>query len=99
MATPHSALLKDPRICQFVPLWTSILESLDIEPLCVISIRNPLEVAASLKARDELGPATPLGKPVGIPAAKALLLWLRCFLDAERDTLAASRAASSATMR
>ena len=80
------ALLKDPRICQFVPLWTSILESLDIEPFFVIPIRNPLEVAASLKARDERGPATPLGKPVGMPEAKALLLWLRCFLDAERDT-------------
>jgi len=79
------ALLKDPRICQFVPLWTSILESLDIEPFFVIPIRNPLEVAASLKARDERGPATPLGKAVGMPEAKALLLWVRCFLYAERD--------------
>ena len=80
------ALLKDPRICQFVPLWISILASLDIEPFFVIPVRNPLEVAASLKARDESGPATPLGKPVGMAEAKALLLWLRCFLDAERDT-------------
>jgi hypothetical protein len=80
------AVLKDPRICQFVPLWISILESLAIEPFFVIPIRNPLDVAASLKARDERGPATPLGKPVGMAEAKALLLWLRCFLDAERDT-------------
>ena len=80
------AVLKDPRICQFVPLWTSILQSLEIVPLFVIPVRNPLEVAASLKARDEQGPANLLGPPIGMPEARALLLWLRCFLDAERYT-------------
>jgi hypothetical protein len=72
-------VLKDPRICRFVPLWISILKSLAITPVFVIAIRNPLEVAASLKARDRM------------PEAKALLLWLRHFLEAERHTRKSTR--------
>ena len=72
-------VLKDPRICRFVPLWISILKSLAITPVFVIAVRNPLEVAASLKARDRM------------PEAKALLLWLRHFLEAERYTRKSTR--------
>jgi hypothetical protein len=79
------ALLKDPRICRFVPLWISILESMGIEPLFVILVRSPLEVAASLRVREETA-ATPLLAQDRMPEAKALLLWLRHFLDAERHT-------------
>src|SRR5215470_10961209 len=39
------ALLKDPRICRFVPLWVSILEGMGVTPLFVIPVRSPLEVA------------------------------------------------------
>jgi hypothetical protein len=67
-------VVKDPRICRLVPLWKSVLAELDIEPLFVIPIRNPLEIAASLERRDQF------------PQQKSLLLWLRYFLDAERDT-------------
>jgi glycosyltransferase involved in cell wall biosynthesis len=77
-------LLKDPRICQFVPLWTSILESMGIEPLFVLPVRNPLEVAASLKTRSEQDSSNELGVSGGMPEAKGLLLWLRSFLGAER---------------
>ena len=86
LATPPCQLLKDPRICRFVPLWTSLVESMGIEPLFVIPIRNPLEVAASLRVRAEQDAANVLGTYGGMPDAKALLLWLRSFLDTERHT-------------
>jgi GT2 family glycosyltransferase len=67
-------VLKDPRICRIVPFWRSVLQAMQVEPAFVIPIRNPLEVAASLKARDGLSPST------------GLLLWLRHVLDAEHQT-------------
>jgi hypothetical protein len=67
-------VIKDPRICRLVPFWLRVLHSLDVGPAFVIPVRNPLEVAASLKNRD------------GFPLAQSLLLWLRHVLDAERDT-------------
>lgn len=80
------AVIKDPRICRFVPLWTSILESMEIEPLFVLPVRNPIEVAASLRARDERTAYGPFRARGGMPEAKALLLWMRHFLDAEHHT-------------
>lgn len=41
-------VLKDPRLCLTLPLWRRF-----INPICVMSHRNPLEVAASLAARDD----------------------------------------------
>jgi GT2 family glycosyltransferase len=67
-------VVKDPRICRFVPLWREVLERYGAPPQVVMTLRNPLEVAASLRERD------------GFLAAKSLLLWLRHALDAERDT-------------
>lgn len=67
-------VLKDPRICRFVPFWLEVLERFSAEAHIVISVRNPLEVAASLKRRDNF------------PPAKTYLLWLRHVLDAERAT-------------
>ena len=66
-------VIKDPRICRFVPLWLDVLEQFGAEPCIVISVRNPLEVAASLKRRNNF------------PPAKSYLLWLRHVLDAERQ--------------
>jgi len=43
---------KDPRNCVTLPFWTA---SLDVEPVVVLVHRNPLEIAASLGARDGLG--------------------------------------------
>lgn len=70
---------KDPRISQLVPLWQSALGKLAIDPVWVIAVRNPLEVAASLSVRD------------GSPVARGLWLWLLYFLAAERDTRGCSR--------
>ena len=67
-------VVKDPRICRFVPLWLKALQMFAAEPLAVIPIRNPLEVAASLKVRN------------AFPIAKSCLLWLRHVIDAERAT-------------
>jgi glycosyltransferase involved in cell wall biosynthesis/2-polyprenyl-3-methyl-5-hydroxy-6-metoxy-1,4-benzoquinol methylase len=64
-------VMKDPRICRLLPFWLEVLSEFDTETKCVLPIRNPLEVAASLKQRDGFGPA------------KSHVLWLRHVLDAE----------------
>jgi hypothetical protein len=43
---------KDPRNSLTLPFW---LDRLDVEPVLVLVHRNPLEIAASLGARDDLG--------------------------------------------
>jgi len=67
-------VLKDPRLCRIVPFWLEQLRALGFEIYVVMSVRNPLEVAASLNRRD------------GVRPRIALLLWLRHVLDAEATT-------------
>jgi hypothetical protein len=67
-------VLKDPRICRLVPFWLDIFERFDTDPYFVLPLRNPLEVAHSLKTRD------------GIHLSRSYLIWLRHILDSERDT-------------
>lgn len=64
-------LLKDPRICRFVPYTLSLLADLNISPVAVLPVRNPLEVALSLQRRDNFA------------LSKSIMLWLRHVLDAE----------------
>jgi hypothetical protein len=78
-ATSPLFVIKDPRICRLVPLWTSVLERLGVEPAFVIAFRNPIEVAESLRVRDGFHPAT------------SLLMWLRHVVDAERGSRGARR--------
>lgn len=66
--------VKDPRICRAVPFWLDLLREIGREPVAVLVLRQPLEIAKSLSKRD------------GMPMDKALLLWLRHLLDAERNT-------------
>ena len=73
-------VLKDPRICRFVPFWLAVLAEANIAPRIVIPFRAPREVARSLAARDRFAPET------------GLLLWLRHVLDAERATRGLPRA-------
>jgi hypothetical protein len=73
-------VLKDPRICRIVPFWLEQLAALEFDTYAVLSVRNPLEVAASLERRD------------GVPLRIALLLWLRHVLDAEATTRRLPRA-------
>ncbi len=67
-------VVKDPRLCRLIPVWRAALERYGARPSFVITTRNPLEVAASLRARD------------GFSATKSCLLWLRYLLDAEHDS-------------
>ena len=71
--------LKDPRLCRLLPLWSGIFAAEQVSPRYVLAVRHPLDVAASLTARD------------GIGTARGLLLWLGHLLDAERATRRARR--------
>lgn len=53
---------KDPRTCILLPLWRAVLEELGIELSCVFVVRNPLDVANSLRTRDRI----PLHQAFGI---------------------------------
>ena len=64
-------VFKDPRVCRFLPFWLSVLEQQAIEPIALVPVRNPLDVAASLQRRDQFS------------RAKSMLLWMRHVLDAE----------------
>ncbi|MGG6294561.1 glycosyltransferase [Leptolyngbya sp. AN02str] len=73
-------VIKDPRVCRLVPFWTHVVHEYGAEPLFILPIRNPLEVAASLEKRD------------GFLVSKSVLLWLQHFLAAERHTRNQKRA-------
>lgn len=66
--------IKDPRICHTLPLWIQALTDAHITACAIIMVRNPLEVAASLTARD------------GMPQRVGLQLWLRYMMAAEYHT-------------
>ncbi|WP_279477950.1 hypothetical protein [Aureimonas sp. SK2] len=71
--------VKDPRMSRFVPLWRAAMARVGAEPLALLPLRHPLEVAASLARRDKF------------PRAKSLLLWLDHTLAAEAETRALRR--------
>ncbi len=75
--------VKDPRLCAMLPLWLPLLADLGVTPRCVLIVRNPGEVARSLAARD------------GMPPSRALLLWVRSVVDAERHSRGLPRAVVS----
>jgi hypothetical protein len=64
-------VLKDPRICRLLPFWRDVLAQFDARALVLLPLRHPLEVAASLAARN------------GIEPALSNLIWLRYVLDSE----------------
>lgn len=64
-------VLKDPRLCRLLPFWQQAFAATGVEAGYVLPLRNPLEVAASLKERD------------GFSTSKSLLLWLDYVLEAE----------------
>ena len=67
-------ILKDPRVSRLMKLWRPVLAELGAEPRIVIMVRNPLEIAGSMKRRDGWG------------EHRTLMVWLRYMLAAERDT-------------
>lgn len=64
-------VLKDPRMCRLGDVWIEAAIAAKVDPLVLVMLRNPLEVVASLEARDLM------------TAGYAELLWLRHVLDAE----------------
>ena len=66
--------IKDPRICLLFPLWAEALASFNIQVKCVVVYRNPLEVAYSLKARNEF------------PLQKSFIIWSHHFFQAEKTS-------------
>ena len=72
-------VLKDPRICRLAPFWLNVLAAHGAVPRILLPVRNPLEVARSLAARNGFEPA--LGQ----------LMWLRHVLEAEHATRGRSR--------
>lgn len=73
-------VVKDPRMCRMMALWTPGLARAGYEPRFVLPIRSPLEVAASLRRRN------------GVSEPDGQLLWLRHVLDAEFSTRGRPRA-------
>jgi SAM-dependent methyltransferase len=64
---------KDPRTCRLLPLWKPIFAELDLDPLYVLAVRDPADVAESMLKRSALDPL------------HTELVWLLHNLDALRD--------------
>ncbi len=47
---------KDPRTVRLMPVWHQIFNELKLAPKLVLCLRNPAQIARSLKARDGLDP-------------------------------------------
>lgn len=67
--------LKDPRLCLLAPAWLRTIDAMGMTTTCVVVVRHPEEVAASLYARD------------GLSRGYAFVLWGQYLLAA----LAAAR--------
>jgi hypothetical protein len=72
-------VLKDPRINVLVGLWDRALKLSGYAPFYIIMVRHPMEVAHSLRTRDQ------------VPVEQGLLLWLDNMVAAERDTRGSPR--------
>jgi len=68
-------VVKDPRLCKFVPVWLEALASLGIRPRVVLVARHPAEIARSTRA---IGWSD--------STARVNLCWLQYMFDAERGT-------------
>lgn len=71
--------LKDPRISILTAFWDRTLREAGYQPHYVVMVRNPLEVAESLRSRN------------GFPREKSLLLWSSYMIAVNRDTRGAGR--------
>ncbi|WP_157981387.1 hypothetical protein [Cognatilysobacter tabacisoli] len=71
--------VKDPRMARFVPLWLEEIGRARQRAACLLVVRHPDEVAASLRARN------------GLPSLVGHLLWLRHVLESVRDSAGAPR--------
>lgn len=72
--------VKDPRLCQLLPLWRTVLADLGAEVAVIHIVREPQAVAASLANRN------------GFPTDKSGALWLDHNLTAEHESRGLRRA-------
>lgn len=72
-------VLKDPRVSVLAGFWERALRQAGYETHYLVMVRNPLEVAESLRVRN------------GFPREKSLLLWSSYMIAADRDTRSARR--------
>jgi hypothetical protein len=72
-------LIKDPRICRLMPLWTPLIKEHFPQANFILPIRHPVEVAQSLLKRGRLA------------MGQCLQLWAVHVLEGERTTRAFSR--------
>ena len=73
------AVLKEPRMIRFLPLWWRLLKEMNARPAPILAYRDPFEVAQSLAARD------------ASTKMHGLRYWLRNQLDAESLTRGMTR--------
>ncbi len=71
--------IKDPRMCLLFPLWEKVLEALGYKIKVIYAFRSPMEVALSLKARNDF------------VLEKSLLLWSHYCFQAERNSRSFNR--------
>ncbi|MHA7835559.1 MAG: sulfotransferase family protein, partial [Algiphilus sp.] len=71
--------LKDPRICRLFEFWRDALQAFGSDLKVIIPFRDPMDVAASLVARNSMD------------ATKAQTLWLHHMLAAELQTRSVPR--------
>ncbi len=88
---PHSPWVwKDPRLAMTLPFWRQVIRR---QPVGVLMLRNPLDVAASLKRRDDF--SMTLGVALWerynrllVEASRGLALFVTTFDDLAEDPLA-----------
>jgi hypothetical protein len=66
--------LKDPRMCRFLPAWLDLLDAGGIDFRCLLTLRAPADVAASLSERN------------GFSEEKSAALWLDHVLESVRGS-------------
>jgi glycosyltransferase involved in cell wall biosynthesis len=72
-------VIKDPRLCQLIPLWKDLAEEHGVTLRVVIPVRDPREVAASLFKRNAM------------PLSRGLFLWFSHLMRAVQDTTGMAR--------
>ena len=77
--TQRLTVMKDPRLARLLPFWLSSLQASGVDPVVMVPIRNPMEVAQSLNVRN------------GMDNFYNQLLWLRHVLDAEAGSRGVTR--------
>lgn len=70
----NKIIIKDPRICILFSIWEEALTTLNIKIKTIILYRSPMEVALSLKQRNDM------------PIEQGLLLWSQYFFQSEQTS-------------